>query len=177
VPRSQCLDRRIDSKKHLVSEIAAWEHQRNTSRTCIEWMLTKARKIPGIESSIVPMTRQLKGSHCARYPHELECAARLTGTESPANSSGSVASRWRHSALRRPQAPRECAARYHQWSSPIPVDLSVEKRAAETACNVSDKRHPVAANHIRSQGRSPAASCVPVVLGLDTQSTKERAGK
>jgi hypothetical protein len=28
VLRSQCLDRRIDSKKRLVSEIAAWERQR-----------------------------------------------------------------------------------------------------------------------------------------------------
>jgi transposase len=45
VLRSQCLDRRIDSKKHLVSEIAAWERQRNTSRARIKWMFTieKAR--------------------------------------------------------------------------------------------------------------------------------------
>ena len=45
VLRSQCLDRRIDSKEHLVSEIAAWEQQRNTSRARIKWMFTteKAR--------------------------------------------------------------------------------------------------------------------------------------
>lgn len=45
VLRSQCLDRRIDSKELLVSEIAAWERQRNTSRARIKWMCTtkKAR--------------------------------------------------------------------------------------------------------------------------------------
>ena len=45
VLRSQCLDRRIDSKERLVSEIAAWERQRNASRARIKWMFTteKAR--------------------------------------------------------------------------------------------------------------------------------------
>ena len=45
VLRGQCLDRRIDSKKRLVSEVAAWERQRNTSRARIKWMFTteKAR--------------------------------------------------------------------------------------------------------------------------------------
>ncbi len=45
VLRSQCLDRRIDSREHLVSEIAAWERQRNASGARIKWMLTtdKAR--------------------------------------------------------------------------------------------------------------------------------------
>jgi hypothetical protein len=45
VLRSQCLDRRIDSRECLVSEIAAWEHQRNISRARIKWMFTtdKAR--------------------------------------------------------------------------------------------------------------------------------------
>ena len=45
VLRGQCLDRRIDSKKRLVSEIAAWERRRNTSRARIKWMFTteKAR--------------------------------------------------------------------------------------------------------------------------------------
>jgi DDE superfamily endonuclease len=60
VLRSQCLDRRIDSKERLVSEIAAWERQRNTSRARINWMFTteKARakmgraypKLPSKES-------------------------------------------------------------------------------------------------------------------------------
>src|SRR5271156_1113139 len=46
VLRSQCLDRRIDSRKRLVSEIAAWERQRNHSHARIRWMFTveKARK-------------------------------------------------------------------------------------------------------------------------------------
>jgi hypothetical protein len=36
----QCLDQRIDSQQHLISEIAAWERQRNTSRARIKWMFT-----------------------------------------------------------------------------------------------------------------------------------------
>ena len=45
VLRSQCLDRRIESREHLESEIAAWERQRNDSGTGIKWMFTteKAR--------------------------------------------------------------------------------------------------------------------------------------
>lgn len=45
VLRSQCLDRRIASQHQLVSEIAAWERQRNTSGAHIKWMFTteKAR--------------------------------------------------------------------------------------------------------------------------------------
>ena len=45
VLRSQCLDRRIATREHLVSEIAAWERQRNASGARIKWMFTtdKAR--------------------------------------------------------------------------------------------------------------------------------------
>src|SRR4030095_17018579 len=45
VLRSQCLDRRIDTKEQLKSEIAAWERQRNASGARIKWMFTteKAR--------------------------------------------------------------------------------------------------------------------------------------
>ena len=45
VLRNQCLDRRIDNRQQLVSEIAAWERQRNASRARIKWMFTteKAR--------------------------------------------------------------------------------------------------------------------------------------
>jgi hypothetical protein len=45
VLRRQCLDRRIDSKQRLVSEVAAWERQRNASRARVKWMFTteKAR--------------------------------------------------------------------------------------------------------------------------------------
>lgn len=40
VLRSQCLDRRIDSRQQLVSEIDAWQHQRNQSAARINWMFT-----------------------------------------------------------------------------------------------------------------------------------------
>jgi hypothetical protein len=45
VLRSQCLDRRINTKQQLQSEIAAWERQRNASAARIKWMFTtdKAR--------------------------------------------------------------------------------------------------------------------------------------
>jgi transposase len=45
VLRTQCLDQRIATKQRLVSEIAAWEQQRNASRARIKWMFTteKAR--------------------------------------------------------------------------------------------------------------------------------------
>jgi transposase len=45
VLRGQCLDRRIDDPKRLISEIAAWERQRNDAGARIKWMFTtdKAR--------------------------------------------------------------------------------------------------------------------------------------
>jgi len=45
VLRGQCLDQRIDNRERLVSEIAAWERQRNASGAPIKWMFTteKAR--------------------------------------------------------------------------------------------------------------------------------------
>ena len=45
VVRGQCLDRRIDDPNNLISEIAAWEKQRNTAGARIKWMFTteKAR--------------------------------------------------------------------------------------------------------------------------------------
>jgi transposase len=45
VLRGQCLDRRIANQRQLVSEIAAWERQRNASGARIKWMFTteKAR--------------------------------------------------------------------------------------------------------------------------------------
>jgi len=36
----QCLDRRIPDKQTLVDEIAAWQHDRNTSRTKADWQFT-----------------------------------------------------------------------------------------------------------------------------------------
>ena len=43
VLRGQCLDRRIDNPKRLVSEIAAWERQRNAAGARIKWMFTTDR--------------------------------------------------------------------------------------------------------------------------------------
>ena len=45
VLRGQCLDRRIDNPNRLISEIAAWEKQRNDAGARIKWMFTteKAR--------------------------------------------------------------------------------------------------------------------------------------
>jgi hypothetical protein len=45
VLKSQCLSRRIEVRAKLVSEIAAWERQRNDSGARIKWMFTtkKAR--------------------------------------------------------------------------------------------------------------------------------------
>jgi transposase len=45
VLRGQCLNRRIDNRDRLISEVAAWEHQRNESGAKIKWMFTaqKAR--------------------------------------------------------------------------------------------------------------------------------------
>lgn len=40
VLRGQCLDRRIESRQRLVSEIAAWERQRNASGARIKWMFS-----------------------------------------------------------------------------------------------------------------------------------------
>jgi hypothetical protein len=43
VSRGQCLDRRIATQEQLVSEIAAWEQQRNASGARIKWMFTTAK--------------------------------------------------------------------------------------------------------------------------------------
>jgi transposase len=49
VLRGQCLDRRIDDRKRLVTEINAWEKQRNDSGAMVKWMFTveKARQKMG----------------------------------------------------------------------------------------------------------------------------------
>ena len=46
VLRGQCLDRRIDDKDYLISEIDAWEQRRNAQGARINWMFTteKARE-------------------------------------------------------------------------------------------------------------------------------------
>jgi transposase len=40
VLRSQCLDRRIESRERLVSEVAEWQKQRNASGARINWMFS-----------------------------------------------------------------------------------------------------------------------------------------
>ena len=40
VLRSQCLDRRIDSREKLIAEINAWEKRRNDSAAQIKWMFS-----------------------------------------------------------------------------------------------------------------------------------------
>ena len=41
--RTQCLNRRIEHRRELVAEIAAWQRQRNASRARIKWMFTTDR--------------------------------------------------------------------------------------------------------------------------------------
>jgi hypothetical protein len=86
VLRSQCPDRRIDSKERLVSEIAAWEQQRNASRARIKWMFTteKARAKMG---ALTRNSRPKSHNHCD------EAGGR---GERP------------HPEPRSPSAPREC---------------------------------------------------------------------
>ena len=43
VLRGQCLDRRIDNREKLITEVAAWERQRNNAGARIEWMFTTDR--------------------------------------------------------------------------------------------------------------------------------------
>lgn len=45
VLKRQCLDRRIDNHDRLVTELAAWQNQRNDSGAPINWMFSteKAR--------------------------------------------------------------------------------------------------------------------------------------
>lgn len=45
VLRTQCLDRRIDNRQNMETEIAAWQHQRNASAVRINWLFSteKAR--------------------------------------------------------------------------------------------------------------------------------------
>src|SRR5499427_5666386 len=45
VLRGQCLDRRIGERKKLVSQIAAWERQRNEVRAFVKWMFTTERAL------------------------------------------------------------------------------------------------------------------------------------
>jgi len=62
VLRSQCLDRRIGERKCLVSEVKAWEKQRNDSGARVKWMFTTdrarvklARAYPGAPKESKPL--------------------------------------------------------------------------------------------------------------------------
>jgi hypothetical protein len=70
VLHSQCLDRRIDMKEQLESEIAAWERQRNASGARIKWMFTTDKPAPKwaapTHSSLPSARRKPKShNHCA----------------------------------------------------------------------------------------------------------------
>ena len=56
VLRGQCLDRRIDDPNRLISEVAAWEKQRNATGARIKWMFTtdKARAKMGRAYPVTP---------------------------------------------------------------------------------------------------------------------------
>jgi hypothetical protein len=43
VLRRQCLDRRIGDRQQLVTEITAWEYQRNAAAARVRWMFTTER--------------------------------------------------------------------------------------------------------------------------------------
>jgi transposase len=43
VLRGQCLDRRIDNREKLITEVSAWERQRNNAGARIAWMFTTDR--------------------------------------------------------------------------------------------------------------------------------------
>ena len=67
VLKSQCLSRRIEERDTLISEIAAWEHQRNESGARIKWMFTTqkarekmARAYPMHDNKIKTQTKESK---------------------------------------------------------------------------------------------------------------------
>jgi DDE superfamily endonuclease len=63
VLRCQCLDRRIDQKDRLVTEIAAWEASRNRSGARINWMFTIQLPAP---NSTTPIQSSLRSHNlCA----------------------------------------------------------------------------------------------------------------
>jgi hypothetical protein len=63
--RTQCLDRRIESQHHLISETAAWERQRNNSRARarIKWMFT-TEKAPAKMGRAYPKLSAKESNHC-----------------------------------------------------------------------------------------------------------------
>ena len=72
VLRGQCLDRRIGEREVLVSEIDAWQRQRNASGARIKWKFTtqKARQQAGTRLS---RHRQRVVITVTRYQAALRC--------------------------------------------------------------------------------------------------------
>src|SRR5271167_4199941 len=60
VLRSQCMDRRIGERKRLVSEIKAWEKQRNESGARVKWMFTTERARVKLARTYPRATKQSK---------------------------------------------------------------------------------------------------------------------
>ncbi len=65
VLRSQCLDRRIDTRERLEAEVTAWQRQRNDSRARINWMFTSqqarrkmARAYPKLQTDQDPEIKE-----------------------------------------------------------------------------------------------------------------------
>jgi hypothetical protein len=77
VLRGQCLDRRIDDPKRLISEIAAWEKQRNAAGARIKWMFTteKARAKMGRAYPITSKESCMEGARGAREKNLTFCEA------------------------------------------------------------------------------------------------------
>ena len=38
----QCLSKYIETKERMISEVAAWEHQRNKAGATVDWQFTTA---------------------------------------------------------------------------------------------------------------------------------------
>ena len=53
VLRTQCLDRRIDKRQDMETEIAAWQQQRNAGGAKIKWMFSTEKA-----SSLSDLNRQ-----------------------------------------------------------------------------------------------------------------------
>ena len=63
VLRGQCLDRRIGARELLVSEIEAWERQRNSSGARVKWKFTTQRR--GTSWHALILTPPKSHNHCA----------------------------------------------------------------------------------------------------------------
>jgi hypothetical protein len=69
VLRGQCLDRRIDDPKRLISEIAACEQQRNAAGARIKWMFTTEKAAPKWAAPIPSLPKS--HNHCAEVLADL----------------------------------------------------------------------------------------------------------